>query len=381
MSRIYHILTASILVQALALVHAAGQGAGPHAGNATGNAAASAPVAGSAAGTAAGRPAAAAPASALWAPLVEPAEARAVAAAYERQMALGDSFAEEASQLGDSWVILRKRAMRAVAAYEKAASLRPDAAEPHYRAAEVLHSHFLERTSAGAVLRERALAERALAHWRAFEERAPLDPRATDTLFRRAIVNTRLAEEADLQRAIDNYETLIERSDLPSRYAQNVAVWLSNLAETYMMVGRLDDAVIMYQRALDYGSDALHGYGLAVALDRNQQGALAREVMLSYAMADRLRALEADGIFFVPEGEKDYYLGLGYEVLGDPARAALHYRRFIDSGAHPRYRPRAHENLRAALERLAKEPPRGARSGQGTRRSLPWQEIEVGTPP
>lgn len=323
-------------------------------------------------GPAAGQPEAApeaevAPAQAdsLWEALAGPPAGHAGAAAYRRQMALGDHYTDEASQIdGRRWRSLRALALRAVEAYEKAAALRPEAGEPHYRAAEVLHAHFLERIGAGTVLTERAIAERALAHWRAFEERAPLDPRATDTLFRRAIVNTRLAGEDDLARAVDNYETLIERSDLPSRYAQNVATWLSNLAETYMMVGRLDDAVAMYRRALEYGSDPLHAYGLAVALDRNQQGALAREIMLSYAATDRLRGLESDGIFFVPEGEKHYYLALGREALGELEEAAAHYRRFISSGAHPRYRPRAVENLRAVQARLPGHGGRG-RGGKG----------------
>ena len=292
----------------------------------------------------------------LW----QPPAVTAADQAYERHMVRGDSYAIRAVEARSMRVIQKPGrwqppellALRAVDAYEEAAAARPEAAEPHYRAAEVLNAHFLEQIGAAAVIGDRAIAERALGHWRAFEERAPLDPRATDTLFRRAIINTRLATDADLARAIDNYELLIARSDLPSRYGSNVAIWLSNLAETYMMAGRLDDAVRMYRRALDHGNDALHGYGLAVALDRNDQGALAREVMMSYALADKLRALETEGIFFVPEGEKEYYLALGREALGELAQAAAHYRRFIRSGAHPRFRPRAVDNLRAVEDRL-----------------------------
>lgn len=306
-------------------------------------------------------------ASKLW----QPPAATAADDAYERHMVRGDSYAIRAVEARSMRVIQKPGqwqppdllAQRAVDAYEAAAAARPDAAEPHYRAAEVINAHFLEQIDGAAVIGERALAERALGHWRAFEERAPLDPRATDTLFRRAIVNTRLATDADLARAIDNYELLIARSDLPTRYGSNVAVWLSNLAETYMMAGRLDDAVRMYRRALEHGNEALHGYGLAVALDRNDQGALAREIMLSYALADQLRGLETDGIFFVPEGEKEYYLALGREALGDLEQAAAHYRRFIRSGAHPRFRPRAVDNLRAVEGRLH---GRGARAAERT---------------
>jgi tetratricopeptide (TPR) repeat protein len=281
---------------------------------------------------------------------------------YQVQMARGDDLAVQSMEARGMRVVQRQRwvswdtlALRAVAAYERAAAARPDAAEPHYRAAEVLHSQFLESASASEpVLRDRAVAERALEHWEAFAARAPLDPRVTATLFDRALVRTRLATEADFQQAITCYETLAERADMRSLPAEQVATWLANLAETYMMVGRLADAIESYQRALEYRADFTYGYGLAVALDRDGQTALAREVMLSYAATDRMRDLHRGSVFFVPDGEIEYYLALGHEALEDFDQAAEHYRRFIASGAHPRYQARAAENLRRVEQAMAR---------------------------
>jgi tetratricopeptide (TPR) repeat protein len=287
-------------------------------------------------------------------------------AEYRRQMALGDGHAIKAAEVAEQRLSsqagqprdYRALVKRAVTAYERAAELMPDAAEPHYRAAEVLYQHILEGAQNTPVVRDRDSANQALAHWRAFEERATLDPRATLILFRRALLHTKMADEANWKLAIADYETLLARTDLNALDPGNAATWLANLAETYMMVGRLGDAIDTYQRALDFANQPLYGYGLAVAYDRDDQGALAREIMLSYAQGDRLRSLSDDGIFFVPEGERHYYLALGAEALGDLELARQHYQRFIDSGAHPGFQARAHQHL----SRLKARPGRGPRT-------------------
>ncbi|HWN67473.1 MAG TPA: tetratricopeptide repeat protein [Haliangium sp.] len=327
-------------------------------------------------------------ASNLWAAHLRAAEDLE----YQIQMARGDDLAVQAMESRGMRAVQRRRwvpshelAVRAVEAYEAAAKARPDAAEPHHRAAEVLHAHFLDSpsTSADPVLTDRVIAERALAHWQAFAERAPLDPRVTSTLFDRALVRTRLATTPDFEQAVVCYETLVERADLRSMSAEGVATWLANLAETYMMVGRLADSIETYRRALEYRPDSTYGYGLAVALDRDGQTALAREVMLSYAAADRMRDLTRDGVFFVPAGEIEYYLALGHEALEDFDQAAVHYRRFIASGAHPRYQARATENLRRVEQAMARgsrratPPRRSGRPGQAQAPGLQLDPNEV----
>ncbi|ACY14970.1 hypothetical protein [Haliangium ochraceum] len=295
-------------------------------------------------------------------------------AAYQELLQKGDRLALQAMEMRRALRVRRRHhqlgeriALNAVASYEAAAERRPGEGEPHYRAAEVLRAHFLSLDSPGRsdpVIRDRALAERALAHWSAFEDLEPLDPRVTATLFERALVRTRLATEDDFQHAIRHYELLLQRSDLSALGGDAAATWLSNLAETYMMVGRLSEAIAMYKRSLAYGSQPSYGYGLAVALDRDGQYHLAREVMQAYAATDNMRDLRRGSVFFVPAGELDYYLALGYEALGEFAKASEHYQRFIASGAHPRY----HAQARANIERIADAARRG---GGGPGRTLP----------
>ena len=121
--------------------------------------------------------------SPTWAgsPWAAPADV-AASAEYRRQMARGDELAVQAVEARSMRFVQRQRwvpsgtlALRAVAAYERAAAARPDEAEPHYRAAEVLHAHFLESpsTSSEPVLRDRELPERALAHWQALPSARP----------------------------------------------------------------------------------------------------------------------------------------------------------------------------------------------------------------
>ncbi len=283
------------------------------------------------------------------------------------------------------WSHSTELAKQSVQYYERAAALRPDLGEPHFRAAEVINRHLLAAGSldiGGMILRERKYAERALTHWRAFAELDPLDPRVTDTLFDQALVYTRLATTDDFHKAIRCYETLLQRTS-SSGGLRDFGTYYGNLAETYMMVGRLPDAIATYERALEYGNGPVHGYGLAVALDRDGQTERAREVMLHYAMSDKLGALVRDGVFFVPRGERDYYLGLGYDALGDHVRALDHYERFIRSKAHPQYQPRAvaHvKRLKAIVKTLPKPTPLRVKKSDKLEFGSGWQRLEVVNP-
>lgn len=288
---------------------------------------------------------------------------------YRRYMRRGDRKAVEAGRIRIERALGRPRRARAYGAvvddavrlYRRASEIKPDAAEPHYRAAEVLYAHKLDTTLSSGHLRRRTVADQILEHWNAFEKLAPLDPRFMplgnapySILDRRAILYTRLGTKADIERAILDYEAMMARSPKVNHR------WLGNLAESYMMVGRLDDAIATYRRALEYSQDPLHGYGLAVALDRDGQGEQARQIMWTFASVDKLHSLGKGGVFFVPREELFYYLGLGHDALGNPAQAVTNYRVFIESGIYPQYQARARENLAAAEKRAArskKKPP------------------------
>lgn len=277
---------------------------------------------------------------------------------YEREMERADEYFELALSVG-----YRERKMlldKVERAFENAIAARPDAAEPHLRLAELLHQRHLfeERIERGqhgvAILHfDKRIAKRVLEHWDAFEAKAPLDPRITDSiLFERSLVHTKLATDEHYEEALKDYEVLLARLLLLRDHVRPLVIY--NAAEILMMLGRLDEAIPLYERAVAMANSTEYVFSLAVALDRHGQGARARDILSRYVEDKRdLESIvgEDSTIFFVPAGETFYYLAIAYEVMGDPQQAVFFYDKFIRSGAHPRYQPRAREHI----ERLAKE--------------------------
>jgi tetratricopeptide (TPR) repeat protein len=245
----------------------------------------------------------------------------------------------------------KKKIEAAVKAYERAAKADPKAAEPHWRAATVLFGFYVDCVPSIRNVCDDENPDvwrRVLGHWHAFEDRAPLDPRLTAVLFDRAILHTKLATADDLRAAVADYEAALDRSPL----LIDRATVLGNLAESHMMLGDLDEAIENYVQAMRIGAQPSVHYGLAVAYDRDGQGAKAREIFLAHGQ-DMFDAFRKDlndvdsQTFFVPDGEEFYYLALGHESLGDHAQAMKDWKRFLDSGAHPQFQPRAREHLKA----------------------------------
>jgi tetratricopeptide (TPR) repeat protein len=200
------------------------------------------------------------------------------------------------------------------------------------------------------------LFRRIIGHWDAFERLAPLDPRLLPGIWRpgvrfeRALLHTKLASEPDLRRAVTDYELLLDHA-VTARIDPAVP---GNLAESYMMLGDLDRAVLTYLRALDGRNEPSLVYGLAVAYDRDGQGGKARELVRALgedAFARWHQEVEKGNTFYVPDGEVHYYYAVIYQALGHPRHAERHWRWFLDSGAHPRYQGRAREHLRALQAR------------------------------
>src|SRR5436309_2350440 len=79
---------------------------------------------------------------------------------------------------------------------------------------------------------------------------------------------------------------------------------------------------------------ALAYYGLAVALDRDEQPGAAREAMARALELDgKMSLLDAareddTGIFFVPAGDVHYYRAIALTVLGRPREAVEAFQRF-----------------------------------------------------
>ena len=271
---------------------------------------------------------------------------------FEVAMRAADTYAERAA----SFAMRNPRsahrlAREAVESYERAIAVDPERAEPHYRAAEVLYAHFIRDSDAP----DREVCERAIEHWRRFEKLAPLDTRVLDLLIRRSLTHTKLIDHHHLEHALADYRALLGLLDGRSTDPEAMATWLSNKAEILMMLGRLDDSIELYVRSLALQDRALYGYGMAVALDRDGQGVKAREVMRAYAASDELRDLSRSGVFFVPDGEIHYYLGLGHDAIGDSERAIHHFERYLASDAHPQFRARAADNVSALERRLREE--------------------------
>jgi tetratricopeptide (TPR) repeat protein len=280
-------------------------------------------------------------ASGFWHELATAAEG---AHNLEVAMREADSLAEQAARASmRSPRRAQRLALEAVAAYERAIAADPDHAVAYYRAAEVIYAHFVRSDDAP----DRELTQRAIAHWRRFVKLEPLDPRVLDVLIRRSLTHTKLVDFENLEQALEDYRDLLDLLDGRSSSHEAMATWLSNKAEILMMLGRVRESIELYERSLTYQDRALYGYGLAVALDRDGQRHKAREVMRGYATTDELRDLTRPGVFFVPDGEIEYYLGLGHDALGNSEQALRHFERYLASGAHPQFQERAHANVRA----------------------------------
>lgn len=311
---------------------------------------------------------------AVWQAATRGGDAEVAEREYAIAMLDGDRALELA--VAESQVARRRRLYleRAISAYERAAMARPEAAEPHFRAAAAIHAFYLEcRRDEGASLCDgnplltsaaaRVAATRAIDHWDAFEAKAPLDPRVTDEiLFDRAILHTKLGTPEHLAAARADYRKILARRQLSAPDS----IVIGNLAETEMMLGDLDQAIIAYRRTLQLEQSVSHYFGLAVALDRDEQGAQARAILRAFGprgIEDLERQILSGRVFYVPRGEEFYYLALGYDAVGYHDEAIRFYDLFVASGAHPQFAPRARAN-RAAV--AARRPAPGG--GPGARR-------------
>lgn len=282
---------------------------------------------------------------------------------YEIALAKGDELALRANARAQ----IREKAVQlvdqAIAAYTEAAALRTDQGEPFFRIATVIDSFFLSCDDAyrfamppitcpppGAPT-DPARMRQAIDAWDAFEGRARLDPRLADALFQRAILRTKLVDggkdaRKNLEGAKRDYLAILDRADGMTD-ASIEGVW-GNLAETYMMLGQLEPAIDAYRTALRMGASSSTAFGLAVALDRDDNYPAAAELIRNLsqdAILDFRKAFINKSIFFVPRGEELYYFALIDQVLGYDAEAIGFWQQFIASGAHPQYQPRAKQHL------------------------------------
>lgn len=292
---------------------------------------------------------------------------------YEAAMHDADELAARANAKGQSARTVNSLVDQAIAQYRSAAQARPTEGEPYFRIASVLESYFTDCTpmmlqrppTCPITLSARidpVRGKQAVEAWEAFEARAPLDPRVADALFSRAILRTKLVIDAKdarphLEGALADYTALLDRADGMTMLRLE-QVW-GNLAETYMMLGKLDEAIEAYQVAIDKGAGSSTYYGKAVALDRDERGAEALELIKRQNVAafdDFKEDFHNGSVFYVPPGEENYYFGLIYEAFGYYAESIASWKAFIKSGAHPQYQARAKQHIDALSAKQLTSP-------------------------
>jgi tetratricopeptide (TPR) repeat protein len=266
---------------------------------------------------------------------------------FHRMMTRGDQYALRAAEQqtmghGEPANML---ALRAADAYERAAVLDTRAAEPHYRAAEVLYLHFVEDPNHPPKMP----AERAIRHWVDFERLAPRDPRLESIYFRRSLTYTKLGGADNYRLAAADYEKELRLIDPGSVSEDQIARVLSNAAEIYMALGELDRALTLYYDSIEFAttSQRLYAFGLAVALDRDGQGVKAREIIRRFGGYSYGVLNPPDGgVFFIPDGDEHYYQALGHESSGELESAINHYRQFVRIQPRSPYVERAQQNIK-----------------------------------
>ena len=309
----------------------------------------------------------------VWQEAVAPDTSKDV---YDREMREGDEHVLQANSDSSSLSQRKRQLNLGITSYRAAAAARPKEAEPYFRIAAALNSFYLETcldaphfninrspfkdcSQPDAI--DLNIAQQTIDAYTEAEKRAPLDPRFSGSdgdsiLFERAILNTKLGTPKSLAAAAKDYERYLERSD--GKGANMETTW-SNLAETYMMLGRLDDSIEAY-RELGTPTHVSTIFGAAVALDRNERTALAMELIRGQG-ASGYRAFKTsvdDGrTFFVPAGEKFYYFALAEEAFGNNDAALGYWRMFVGSGAHPQFQPRAKHHIDALVKKRARPIP------------------------
>jgi tetratricopeptide (TPR) repeat protein len=305
----------------------------------------------------------------VWQSAIDDGHAAAAQHTYDFELEQGDTAVEQANAKSASTTVVKKQLQLAEQHYRAAAAAKPDEGEPYWRIGRMLYSFYFECWDqfpvwAGSMSPvcdpltfDRARAQAVIDAWDAFEARAPLDPRLSafpladllgrdsEILFHRAILHTKLATHDHLAAAALDYEKVLARGDANGLSNETT---LSNLAETYMMLDRLEEAIDTYHEALRHGATSSTQFGLAVALDRAGLGAEATEritILGKKELAQFSHDVLSGHTFFVPEGEKFYYFALAKEALGMPDEAIDDWKAYIDSGAHAEFQPRAKQHL------------------------------------
>jgi tetratricopeptide (TPR) repeat protein len=130
-----------------------------------------------------------------------------------------------------------------------------------------------------------------------------------------------------------------------------VALVHLRLGESYMALGRLDEALAALQQAVrmsPYDNRDM-SFALAVAFDRDEDSAQSRDALTRALERDpRMGDLLRPSRVWIPAEDSHYYLGLGYLGGNDPPRALYHLRRYLAVAGGGMWAGRARAHLEAA---------------------------------
>ena len=174
----------------------------------------------------------------------------------------------------------------------------------------------------------------------------PLVPRGRDASWALdAGLGVCLAQAGDYEGA------LIPFKRITSRGVAGAVEIHAYLAETYMALGRLAEAIDVLTRVTrQQASTARIEHALAAAYERRQMPDRAREHLRAALRLGPLGLLDAPDQVFIPAEESLYYLGLAQVEHGEPERALLYFRHYLHAHEDGPWRRRAGQHA----ERLAR---------------------------
>lgn len=254
------------------------------------------------------------PPSALWDDVARPNRLRCA------------RLVEEGRRLSDARTAVE--AARALEVLDEAARLCP-------RDLEALALLGQAQVRSGQWATGRAALERARALAPAGDDR---DPRLA---FYLALAR---AHDGDLEGSLVEYR----RAERIGGLGRETWLLHYDLGDTLMALGRLEEAIDSYRRAIKAApaTEAISRFALAVALDRDGQVERSRaELRMAVAIDRRLTCLEDARYFFVPPADQHYYLALAYRALGRAAEARAKLEAFLRELPDGPYAFRARELL------------------------------------
>jgi tetratricopeptide (TPR) repeat protein len=186
-----------------------------------------------------------------------------------------------------------------------------------------------------------------------------------------------LALSGKLEGSIEAYGRVVGGNYVGLGLPHDAVVTHWNLGDSYHALGRLDDAIDEYKRAIEKSgatADPMVWFALGVAYDRDEQIAKAREAVLNAIHNGGYARLmnERQDIFYLPAADEDYYVGLAHLVdfdehrnLGRRLHSIARFRRYVADAADQPWLRRAKEHLvelgpPTLTERVVEVLPSGA---------------------